>query len=556
MVGDTKDASTQNTGHKLLDLCLDVLEDRKDSSALAEAVQVARNDLVSMQRDFEETVAEQPQTILAECAKDVEYAMECFASYHGALDTIEHYFKSGDKFEIVRGAEQVRGSSAILNTAFFNYRNKSLIAMGPTTIPILNLVLSTHKGFLEATGDDIPALAEKLLTIVQREYVTVGRGLAELRKFNLIPEEELLKLAYEDHQQACLAIRESVQNMQNEALETAVESYSGVATRIYDLIPAVNLKRMTQMPTSSPQANLVINLCKTLINGTGSEEEMFLEALKGLEESFNNTKMQFEAVRRTPTDSVLVKEEMENAEDAMEAYEDAISDFYKFLEVRDTLLLAQASSKLDDAVKLISKSGEIFQDIAEREGKTPCIRCSHYNPPDRKTCEKCGAVLPVSSEMQTTRTFELEEGSEEKPREEEIQMTENIYRLFDAVNKVSEGQIPMEEFVEAVNVMEQKVIEGKKAYGPIPAINVDTLKPEQKEQAISLRDMLEEAKEIFKEATDDLLTGISFFRQYIDKGDKNNLVSGVQIMWQGVGKLQKVDRATEVLKKTQEEAEH
>jgi tetratricopeptide (TPR) repeat protein len=555
MLENTKDASAQSTGNKLLDICLDVLEDRKDSSALAESVQIARHDLGQMQSEFEEIVSEQPQNIQAECAKEVEYAMECFKSYQEALDILEHYFKSADKFEIVRGAEKVRGISALLDAAFFNYRNRSLIAMGPTAIPILNLVLATHKSLVEASNDDIPMLAEKLLTIVQREYITVGRGLVELRRFNLIPEEELLKLAYEDHQQACLAIKDNVQAMEIEPLQASIESYSGVAARIYDLIPAVNLKRMTAMPTTSPQANLVLNLAKTLVMGTGAEEEMFLEALKGLEESFNNTKMQFEAVRRSPTDSVLVKEEMENAQKAIEAYEDAIMDFYKFLEVRDTLLLTQACVKLDEAVKLISKSGEAFQDIAEREGKTPCIRCSHYNPPDRKTCEKCGAVLPVSSELQTSRTFELEESSEGKPQEEDIQMTEHIYRLFDAVNKVSEGQIPMEEFVEVVNEMEQKVLEGKKAYGPLPTINIDSLKPEQKEQATSVRDMLEEAKEIFKEATDDLLTGITFFKQYIEKGDKNNLVSGVQIIWQGVGKLQKVDRATEVIKKTKEEAE-
>jgi hypothetical protein len=283
---------------------------------------------------------------------------------------------------------------------------------------------------------------------------------------------------------------------------------------------------------------------------------MFLEALKALEEEFNNTKMQFEAVKRHPTDSALLKEEIPNAEIALKAFENGLMDFYHFLEIRDTLLIEQATVKLEDASTKIKNCSEVFQSIAEREGKTPCIRCSHYNPPERKTCENCGAVLPVTGDSSAGRTFELEEHTEtaEEKQQEENVMTENIYKLFDAANKVSEGQISMEEFKETVDWMEQLVIEGRKAYGPVPSINIDTLKDDMKEQAIQVRDMLDEAKEVFKEGADDLFAGLSFFRQYIQQGDKNNLVLGVQIIWQGVGKLQKVQKATEVLKRAQDEA--
>ncbi|MDQ7825665.1 MAG: hypothetical protein RDV48_22890 [Candidatus Eremiobacteraeota bacterium] len=550
--------ATSETGHMLLDICLDVLEGRADKEKLAEAIEKTRGSLGEMQADFQKTSQEQPPQIQQECQRETEQAMECFAAYYEALDVLEQFFRTGDKFDIVRGAEKVRGASGSMNDAFLAYRNRALVAMGPTSIPILNLVLSTFNSLNEASQEELPAWTEKLQTIIEREYIVVHRAMAELNRQNLIPEEELLKKAYEAHQQACADIRSGIKNQDNDVVKAGIDNYTHAAERIMELIPAVNLKRMTQMPTTSPQANLVINLSMTL-GATAESEEMFLEALKTLEDNFLNTKMQFEAVRRNPVDSVLVKEEMENAVKALTTYEGAIADYYRFLEVRDTLLLAQAASKLTEGVKQLQATSEIFQSISEREGKTPCIRCSHYNPSDRKTCEKCGAVLPASAEMlQPARTFELDEQDEHvegRAPTEEITMTENIYKVFDAVNKVSEGHIAIEEFTEIVNELELLVVEGRKAYGPLPQVNLDSLKGEQREQAIQIKEMLEEAKEVFREGTDDILTGISFFRQYIQQGDKNNLIAGVQIIWQGVGKLQKVQKATELLKKAQEEAQ-
>lgn len=556
MATEERAQAKTDTGHRLLDTCLDVLEERKDEQALLEVLNIARKELREMQQEFEQTVSEQPQNIQQECQKEVIYAQECFKSYHDSIDEIELYFKTHDKFDIVRGAEKVRSATGCLNTAFLNFRNRALIAMGPTDIPILNLVLDTYEKLKKAEEDEIEAYSEKLFHIIQRENAIVHRAFPEFAKENLLPEEELLKKAYENHQAACFAIRDNLKDPGGDGMAKAIEEYSQAARNIKELIPAVNLKRMTQMPTTSPQTNLVINLAKTILSGTGTEE-MFLEALKALEEDFNNTKMQFEAIKRHPTDSALLAEELPNAEKALSAFESGITDFYRFLEVRDTLLIEQASRKLEEATKQIKKCGEVFQSIAEREGKTPCIRCSHYNPPERKTCEECGAVLPVSAETPSSQTFELGEQAEslsEQQQEEEIIMTENIYKLFEAVNKVSEGQITVEEFKEIVDWMEQLVIEGRKAYAPLPHVNIDNIKEDYKEHALNLIELLEETKEMFGEGADDLLTGLTFFRQYIQQGDKNNLVMGVQIIWQGVGKLQKVQRVTEVLKFAQEEA--
>lgn len=554
MATEERTPSKADTGSKLLDTCLDILEERKPEQALKEAIQHAQKELREMQDEFESTIQEQPPNIQQECMKDVEYAQECFKAYFESIGEIEKYFETHDKFDIVRGAEKVRSSTTCLNTAFLNYRNKALIAMGPTDIPVLNLVLDTYDKITKAEQEDIKAYCDKLIHIIQREHITVHRAFPELNREKLLPEEELLKRAYEKHQAACFAIRDAIKEPTGEGLIKAVEDYSQAAKSIKDIIPAVNLKRMTQVPTTSPQTNLVINLSRTIESGTGTDE-MFLEALKALEEDFNNTKMQFEAVKRHPTDSVLLKEELPKAEKAIAAFESGITDYYRFLEVRDTLLLKQAAAKLEDATKQIKKCSEVFHGIAEREGKTPCIRCSHYNPPNRKTCEECGAVLPASAETEEARTFELGEQDQDRTeaQEDEIIMTENVYKLFDAVNKVSEGQIPMEEFRETVDWMEGLVMEARKVYGPIPAVNVDAMKDDLRDHAKQLIELMDESKELFKEGTDDVLMGLNFFRQYVQQGDKNNLVLGVQVIWQGIGKVQKVQKVTGFFKEVYEE---
>lgn len=105
------------------------------------------------------------------------------------------------------------------------------------------------------------------------------------------------------------------------------------------------------------------------------------------------------------------------------------------LECCDALLL-QLQAGEDVAAALIEGLDgllEMQKNIevqAERAGRTTCVRCGTENPPQRRTCDKCGAVLPVHVEEARGPAFEaLDDGATN-----DFQMTENIHRMMSAID--------------------------------------------------------------------------------------------------------------------------
>jgi hypothetical protein len=83
------------------------------------------------------------------------------------------------------------------------------------------------------------------------------------------------------------------------------------------------------------------------------------------------------------------------------------------------------------------------------------------------------------------------------------------------------------------------------AAGPVPHTKVDKFKQAEKERIAKYDRILQEASDVYVQGLEDFEVGLSFFRQYIAEGSSESIGAGMQLIWQGLGKLQEVHRVTE-----------
>jgi len=530
----------------LLEAIMDLIDEKIEPEKLKEKLEDSRESLAQIKKDFEMDYNDLDDKVKEGVEKEVQVIYKLFGDWENAFQAVEEYFKTQQKFDLIRAGEMVKRCSEVLNMAFDDYRNKALLVMGPTDIPNLNLLIQSYNEV--KSGEPL----DKLKVVIAREYYIAEGAIRELefeRKHIKFMEQELLIKAYRELQEGVSKIGFFTKDGDKNLLEKGIEECKIAYPKIKELLPIVNYKRMIQKPTSSPEANLLLNMAYALKKGIIQEAD-FVETLQESEEDFNKLKMKIEALSHQETDSVLVKEELQRALEGLELYGNAISDYYRFLDNREGLFLDQAEWELKESVEILEKSNKLFQEIAEREGKTPCVRCGHYNPPDRKMCEKCGAILPKAADSGPASTFDVQVGETSISMDMDIPIPENLEVLFNAVNQVSENQISIDEFAAVVddfyNIMNKNKAAG---FAPLPQVNLSKLNPEEKKVAEDLIKDLKEAKTNFEEGYRDFEEGISYFNEYMEVGDKNLLVKGVQMMWEGNKKFHRVDQLTEGLEK-------
>jgi hypothetical protein len=374
------------------------------------------------------------------------------------------------------------------------------------------------------------------------------------RKFFQFSEQSLLINEY-DYLES--AIEEIADIFKNNKISGKIEEYEDIIeemldkcgqsyTRIKELLPVVNYRRMTQLPTPSPSANLMINLAVCYNNGTATKE-MFEEAVRKSEQDFNLLRAKFNILTKQQLDNRDLIAEIINIQKGIQLFQEAFNGYYDFFQTERLDKLIKSEKCLREGAKILDKSCRFFDELVDREGKTPCVRCGKYNQPDRKTCESCGAILAKMGDGRAASTFGLQEGrTTDTGDTEDDTLPENLEKMFIAVNQVDEGEITPEEFEEVVDWM-QELIDRTKITGALQIPHVDTtgLSPTQMKNICKLTIRTEEARDIFCEGYEDWEEGLEYFREFMDTGDKNFLVKGVQIMADGNSRLNQVKKLTQ-----------
>lgn len=532
------DQSNEDWSYEMENILLrtieDVLGNKAGASELSAVLETARQNLKDTRQEFDMTVSGQPPHIQGACKSIIFSINQFFEEYEKLFNELNSYVHTFDKSTLESIPERIDKVSLSLDKAFFDFRQKGLIAMGPTKVPGINLLIHTCGRIL--SGEKLEALLKEQ---AQREAGAIEETIAEMAAQPQGADFKAMREAFEMYQGNVSAILESADNPDLEKLKQMVRDLIRTGLTFDEAARIKEFKGEMEGPTRSPMVNRLIVASDALRDGS-TDMDTFLGITQELWDQLESLKFKYNAILRNPPSSSVVEEEASFLGDTIQNFEETLNLIYDFTDTENYELLDEGLERLKALIAELEQSITIFRDISEREGKTPCVRCGHYNEPGARICEKCRFVLPIFSEKDHVGLdFVDGAGLPKAPEQEsdhEVVMTENVQKLFDAADGVTSGTVGRDEFEQALAWMERLLAEAYHSAVPVEA----ALSKTSDENA---RKTMGELADLYVQGLEDFEVGLSFLRQFFADASPQAIQAGKQMIWQGMAKLQKISKA-------------
>ncbi len=253
-------------------------------------------------------------------------------------------------------------------------------------------------------------------------------------------------------------------------------------------------------PTASPQANAVLDLALSAVQGDSVEDysrqvlaldrevAALTAGLAALGEAGASERFR-EVARQAATQAEALRAALAGLDEAvaagsqadLEAWGQALS-----------LALNRTAGLYRELVRLLAL-----------EGRTPCIRCGCLNASHRTLCEQCGAILPAAA-VRPQGVLDVRVGEEDSG--EPTRMTENLARILEACERFYAGVLDSQGFLQEVTWLEG---------------------------------LLEDARRLgLGGGAQDFEEGLALLRQAGEREDRALVEAGRRRLWEGTGKLQ------------------
>ena len=505
-------------------------EGRFDEAELVQAIETAAEDATNHRNGFSAVVDDLTPEQQERCGELVNYCFSLLDQLDNELQEVLDGLEGADKGRVILAGDMIVRASFQLNQAFAEFRNQALAALGPTNFPNLNHMMSVKNQYMANPDDTSKRLLQESIDV---ERIITHDGVRALLQEPQIPEVVTLTNSFMTHMGNLNRLSEDLQKLgpgtdfagHFMALEMSFRELG-------DLVPAVAVALRAQGDTEYPDLNYLLTMIKEIENGNIGDGPL-VEALRAVEVTFDQTFQTFK--QSLPMmETALVKEEIEAALKAFdEDFKQGIEAVYRFLTERETIRLTQAKGFLLDFAKRLSAHKEKLKELESLEGKVTCPRCSTVNEIERQRCSQCGFALPQNVGATTTSTFQAKEaGGLGDDGPEDLLLTANLVKLYEAVNAVHAGTIDDAAFVTEIEKFETLVNAGVNSLPAEPSLTDSA----QQNAVNQVYDAFEEGVELFRQGTEQL-------RSYLDSRSEEALKQGILTIDQGAKKVQLANQA-------------
>ena len=526
------------TGHQLVFTIKAVLEKRAPNEELAKVLQSSRQGLDEQINDFQATVQGMSVEMREKVATLVNGAEEVFGFLETALQEIATYLENGDENLLFNAGSVVRRATEQLNYIFDELRNFVLAVSGPTAIPNLNLMIRA----LEAYTPDKDAKGERLKEFAHGERIMALQSLDALENSAQTPELAALKDVWDSHLRCMNRMFAGIEKGDKAVVNKEMENAKISFARLHERIPSAIISQRVDGPTPSEQVNLALSLAKDVgaqLLGDGP----LVEALGIIHLSAEETAAGLDQLLESGVESVMLREAMDRALQAIEYQQEALQEFTEFFTSRLDVTLRSARRKLEESTIQLSAALDNLSELAEREGKVACMRCGHFNPGGRNNCEKCNTPLPNLGQAASS-TFEHAEENVGEPITDPQQpiLTSNLVRLYTAVNQIFDGSIDGDKFLSEVEWY-QGVIDKNSEYD-ITEPHWEALSEDERAAEEEGFKAMQDAQELFAQGVEEMNEALERMRGYLESEAREDLEDALRLMDAGARKVAAVGNAS------------
>lgn len=292
-------------------------------------------------------------------------------------------------------------------------------------------------------------------------------------------------------------------------------------------------------PTGIPATNVLLSLLEGYRNGAVDKDvlDAVVDEYGEFMDAFSET---FEESVSKPIDSVLVQEEIPRTLSTLDAHYAAVEDLISALEGEERDGLEDVAQTLIVTAKKIEESRNVYATASQHETQILCPSCSRANPPENRLCEACGERLPRSAEASSlaSSTFSVMASQQVLEENQQLEMTENVARLFDACDAVADGQMSHDDFLREVRLAQAGLKEFAEELDELADSLMDRSSFTDEQWAIWESQHLPHLEDVASGLLHGLAEGQSGLEKmayFVQDPDEQHLIKGVRQVWEGLG---------------------
>ncbi len=296
----------------------------------------------------------------------------------------------------------------------------------------------------------------------------------------------------------------------------------------------------SQGPTKIPSTNVVVAVVRKMLEG-----ELGLEVVEScLEDYCEQLDSFWEGFERSlsrPIDSALVQEEIPRTLESADAHDAAVEELAEALPSKEKEQLEQALEKLIESASRLNDTREVYETASQHQSHIICPACGRANPPENKVCEACGQPLPRMDEdlKLNSSTFTAFSGPALEDSQQ-LEMTENVARLFNACDAVAVQEITLEEFQAILVEADNDLKEFSQDLDEVAVEAFDDSDwPEEMKEVFRTQHLpyVQEVAVQFTDGIEQVSQGLQTLAQYLQVQNDETLVEGMRTIWEGLGTI-------------------
>lgn len=358
-----------------------------------------------------------------------------------------------------------------------------------------------------------------------------------------LPGKSLLRNKYAECSDTLQAIRKSPPGSTEAALSALKEfdaSFSSTQ-KLENLIASSS----ENGPTPIPATNVLFAFLEA--RATFPQDEV-LSIVEDYSEIMDGYSESFEQAASRPSDSVLVQEEIPRTLDNLDAHYAAIEELSDALENSQSEELAECIETLKSTALALKESQEVYETASLHQTAVACPSCGRSNPPENRNCEACGEILPRTESMGiASSTFSVLSGPALEENQQ-LEMTENVARLFQACDDIFVGDITPEQFQSETSFARQGLNEFVEELEGVAATALDQTAFTEEQWEIWQSQHLPHMEDVaatYQAGIQEALSGLDSMEYFLEDPQQQHLIDGIRMTWQGLSAIHRARMSME-----------
>lgn len=393
----------------------------------------------------------------------------------------------------------------------------------------MNRAIEEANKVLEGIGDleslqislyDVDRLLDQLTRVFKYES-----RFQEKTEF-FLKESEIIENNLKKAKEGIRRIQKYFKNPEKRYIEEGLKSSIEAFTELFASFDRLKEQESKQtIYSESPYMNDIMRVADCVKRGVLAPEllkeriDMFLALQKNLAQNFDN-------MQPTMDERVIFEENRDKIKKKINEVIEGLNLAKTYFLTQRFECVEEGLQKAAEAVKVLIEFEKKLKEAREAPKVKYCFRCGTENPRSVRYCIKCNYNFPpLQIEEEATLDVRLEEGGIQQTGHV---MTENLAKLYGAVDGIKSGTISMEEYIQTINwfrdIMNRAMEEEKKIKIP------EGGDPEAAEAFAAF-------KETFDLGMQDIGDGLALLTLYVERQSPDLLETGMEQIMRGGDRL-------------------